>query len=51
MIDIVESYRTRKYVDDLEYIKDKLGGIEAVLEGLDVKYEEGISTNSLEARL
>jgi hypothetical protein len=39
LINIVEKYRQRKYVEDLEYIKDGLGGVESLLDGLNVHPE------------
>jgi hypothetical protein len=50
LIEVIECYRQRKYIEELTYIKEKLGGIDAVLEGLNVKPEEGITVDSLEAR-
>jgi len=46
LINVIECYRQRKYVEDLEYIKDKLNGIEGVLTALDVNPDEGTSSSS-----
>mgnify|MGYP000866718818 CR=1 FL=1 len=51
LIDIVECYRQRKDVEDLDYIQNKTGGMEGVLQGVDVDYEQGISASSLHQRL
>tara|TARA_B110000285_G_C15132679_1_gene624726 strand:+ start:80 stop:352 length:273 start_codon:yes stop_codon:yes gene_type:complete len=50
LIDVIECYRQRKYIEELTYIKDKLGGIKNVLDGLDVNPDQGIDATSLQAR-
>jgi hypothetical protein len=50
LVDVIECYRQRKYVEDIEYIKNDLKGIESLLEALDVNPQVGISATSLEAR-
>ena len=50
LIDVIEAYRQRKYVEDIDYIKNELNGIDSVLEALDVTEEAGISATSLESR-
>jgi hypothetical protein len=40
---LVEKYRQRKYVDDIDYIKNELKGIQGLLEALDVTLEKGIT--------
>lgn len=39
LIDVVECYRQRKYVEDLDYIEEKLNGVQGICEGLDVNIE------------
>lgn len=43
MITLVEKYRQRKYVDDIDYIKNELKGIQGLLEALDVTLDNGIT--------
>jgi len=47
---IIEKYRQRIYIDDIEYIEGHLGGIESILDKLDLDPTAGASANSLEAR-
>jgi magnesium-transporting ATPase (P-type) len=47
---LVEKYRQRKYVDDIDYIKGELKGINGLLESLDVTLEKGISLESIADR-
>jgi hypothetical protein len=44
---LVEKYRQRKYVDDIDYIKGELKGINGLLEALDVTLEKGITLESI----
>ena len=50
LIDVIECYRQRKYVEDLEYIKNELHGMDSLLEALDVTQDSGISAMSLGTR-
>jgi len=50
LIDVIECYRQRKYVEELSYITDKLGSVESILQALNVDPEHGITADSLEAR-
>ena len=47
---MVECYRQRKYVEDIEFLKGELKGSATLLEALEVDPEQGIHSNSLEAR-
>lgn len=47
---VIDLYKERKYVEDLEYINKELGGITAMLECLKTSIEQGISSNSLQER-
>jgi len=47
---IIEKYRQREYVDDLDYIENHLGGVESILDKLDLDPTAGASANSLGAR-
>ena len=47
---VIDLYKERKYVEELEYIENDLGGINAILEGLKTSVEKGISTSTLEDR-
>lgn len=47
---IIEKYRQREYCDDIEYIENDLGGIESILDKLDLDPTAGASANSLAAR-
>lgn len=47
---IIDIYKERKYVEDIEYIQNELGGIQALVDGLKTSLQEGITTNSLEGR-
>jgi magnesium-transporting ATPase (P-type) len=49
MMSIIDAYRKRKYVDDIEIIK-KLGGTSALLKGLDSDNKKGISKSSMDER-
>jgi hypothetical protein len=50
LIDLIECYRQRKYVEDIEYIQTTLKGIPALLEALDVNPTTGISSKDLKIR-
>lgn len=47
---VIDIYREKTYVEDLDYIKGELGGIDAILEGLKTSIDGGISSNTLEGR-
>ena len=47
---VIDIYKERKYVEDLDYIAEGLGGRAKLLEGLETSMEMGISNNSCEAR-
>jgi len=47
---LVEKYRQRKYVDDIDYIKNELKGIGGLLEALDVTLDKGITKASIAQR-
>jgi hypothetical protein len=44
---LVEKYRQRKYVDDLDYLKNELKGMSGLLEALDVTLDNGITHASM----
>lgn len=50
LIGVVEAYRRRKYVEDLDYIKTELNGTAGLLEALDSNATTGVSANSLAIR-
>ena len=47
---MVECYRQRKYVEELDYLKNELKGPKNLCESLDVNPETGINANSLDIR-
>lgn len=47
---IIDKYKERKYIEDIDYIQNELGGMQALVEGLKTSLEEGITTDSLEGR-
>jgi len=47
---LIECYRQRKYVEDIQYLNDELNGSVGLREALDVTLEEGTSVHSLETR-
>ena len=47
---IIEKYRQREYVDDIDYIEGHLGGVESILDKLDLDPTAGASATSLAAR-
>jgi len=50
LIALIEKYRQRKYIDDLDYIAQELQGMDNLLEALDINVSTGISINSTGAR-
>lgn len=50
LVDVIEKYRQRTYVEDIEMITGELKGIESLLEALDVDPQVGISATTLDAR-
>jgi len=50
LVEAIECYRQRKYVEDINYIKNDLNGVESLLEALDVNVDAGISVTSLNIR-
>jgi len=47
---MVECYRQRKYVEELDYLKNELKGPQSLCESLDVNPETGINANSCDIR-
>lgn len=47
--EIIEKYRQRKYVDELDYIKS-IGGVTGLLDKLEVNPDIGIETENLYKR-
>ena len=47
---VIDLYKERKYVEDIEYIEKSLGGIKELLSGLKTNVEMGISSNTLHGR-
>ena len=50
LIDLVEKYRQRKYIDDIDYIQNELQGIDHLLDSMAVSATSGITTASLAVR-
>ena len=50
LIHLIEAYRQRKYVDDMDYITEKLGGVSGLLDALQVDPKQGISPKELDIR-
>jgi len=50
LVDVIEKYRQRTYVEDIEAITGELKGVESLLEALNVDPQVGISATSLDAR-
>jgi|TARA_B110000285_G_C15129157_1_gene622299 hypothetical protein len=48
--EIIEKYRQRKYVDELDYIKSEFGGVTGLLDGIEVNPDIGIETENLSKR-
>ena len=48
--EVIEKYRQRKYVDDLNFIKSEFGGITGLLDGIEVNPDIGIATENLAIR-
>ena len=44
---LVECYRQRKYVEDIDYIQKNLKGMSSLLDALDVNPDQGVMTTSL----
>lgn len=47
---VIDLYKERKYIEELDYIRNDLEGIPTLLSGLKTSLEEGISSNSLQGR-
>ena len=50
LIKLIECYRQRKYIEDIDYLQNDLGGSNGLRESLHVSVEFGVETPSLEAR-
>jgi hypothetical protein len=50
LIKLIECYRQRKYIEDIEYLQNDLGGSNGLRDALSVSVEFGVETPSLEAR-
>ena len=50
LINLVEKYRTRTYIEDIEYLRDELNGSIGLQEALNVTLDSGTTANSLEIR-
>jgi|APSaa5957512535_1039671.scaffolds.fasta_scaffold18373_1 hypothetical protein len=50
LIKLIECYRQRKYVEDIDYIKDELNGSVGLQDALAVSVEFGVHTASLDTR-
>jgi Ca2+ transporting ATPase len=50
LINLVEAYRTRTYIEDIEYLKDELNGSLGLQEALNVTLDSGTTAQSLEIR-
>lgn len=51
LIEIVEKYRQRSYIEDLTYIKDELNGSEGLRTALQTSVEFGAETLSIDGRV
>ena len=47
---VIDLYKERKYVEELDYIQGELEGVDSMLDGLKTSLEEGISADSLDGR-
>lgn len=47
---VIDLYKERKYVEDLTYINDTLGGIGNLMTGLETSLDKGIAASSVEDR-
>ena len=47
---MIDLYKERKYVEELDYIQGELEGVDSMLDGLKTSLEEGISADSLDGR-
>ena len=47
---VVDLYKERKYVEELNYINDTLGGMENILNGLQTTVQNGVCEHTLEDR-
>ena len=47
---VIDLYKERKYVEELEYIDKDLEGINSLLDGLKTSLEKGVSTTTLDGR-
>ena len=50
LIKLVECYRQRKYIEDIQYIQDELNGSVGLQDALGVSVEFGVHTSSLDTR-
>lgn len=51
LIDICDAYKRRKYIEDLDILVNELGGVDGLLDALQVEdYNKGISADSLDVR-
>lgn len=50
LIEIIEGYRQRKYIEDVDIMKRDYGNTEGILDALCVNHKKGISATSLEER-
>jgi hypothetical protein len=50
MTKLVDAYRQRKYVEDLDSVRDDYKGTEGILRSLDSSVSDGIKTTSLDER-
>lgn len=50
LINVLNLYKTRKYIEDISYINDQLKGMDDLLIALDVDPKRGISVTSMESR-
>ena len=50
LIQVVEAYRQRKYVEDIEYIQDTLKGVPELMNSLKVDMQFGIKSSDLDQR-
>jgi len=50
LIDLIENYRQRKYIEDINFLTNELQGIQSLLDALDVNPDFGVTTTSLPIR-
>ncbi len=50
LVDLIESYRNRKYDEDIKFIKEQLSGMEGLAQSLETDLNDGLVPNDLDER-